>query len=118
MCMTIIPSNTVKASSSSLYLNNVDYNINVNADGSIDVKEVWNIDISSTNTLYKDFKIDKTRYSSMSNCTVSKIVNGKEVELTDCNEYYYHVPTDEYYFLKRDGNYEVAWGTGMEDDSG
>ncbi len=116
--MMIIPSNRVKASSSSLYLNNVDYNINVNTDGSIDVKEVWNIDIDYTNTLYKDFKIDKTKYSSIDNCTVSKIENGKEVELADCNEYYYHVPTDEYYFLERDGNYEVAWGTGMEDYSG
>lgn len=38
--------------------------------------------------------------------------------MTKIDEYEYHVPNGQYYFLNRGDNYEVAWGTGLENDSG
>lgn len=48
-------------SSSSLYLDRVNYDIQVNNDGSMNVEEIWNIDIENTNTLFKQFKIDSSK---------------------------------------------------------
>ena len=62
--------NKAKASSN-LYLNNLDFDVQINSDGSMDVVETWNIDISETNTLYKTFKFDSTKYSSITNGEVS-----------------------------------------------
>ena len=45
-----------KADSSSLRLNSLDFNVNINTDGSMDVVETWNIRINETNTLFKTFK--------------------------------------------------------------
>ena len=36
-----------------------------NSDGSMDVVETWNIDISDTNTLFKTFKRDSTKYTNI-----------------------------------------------------
>ena len=105
-------------SSSSLYLDKVKYNIQVNNDGSMNVEEIWNIDIENTNTLFKQFKIDSSKYSSITDGSVSIIKNGIESPMTKIDEYEYHVPNGQYYFLNRGDNYEVAWGTGLENDSG
>lgn len=105
--------------SSNLYLNNLNFDVQINSDGSMDVVETWNIDISQTNTLYKTFKFDSTKYSSITNGKVSKISSsGAVIPLTDYGEYAYHVPVGEYYFLNMGSNYEVAWGTGYENSSG
>ena len=39
--------------------NALDYNATVNEDGSMDVVETWDIKISETNTLFKNFKLDR-----------------------------------------------------------
>ena len=97
--------------SSNLYLNNLDFEVQINYDGSMDVVETWNIDISETNTLYKTFKFDSTKYSSITNGEVSRVTStGAVIPLTDYGEYAYHVPVGEYYFLNMGSNYEVAWG--------
>ena len=102
---------------SNLELKSLNYDVQINSDGSMDVVEIWNIDITETNTLYKTFKIDSTKYSSITDGKVSRITNGIE-EYEDVNIYSYHLPEGEYYFLDRGSNYEVAWGTGYEDSSG
>ena len=110
--------NKVEASSN-LYLNNFDFDVQINSDGSMDVVETWNIDISETNTLYKTFKFDSTKYSSITNGKVSRVTSaGTVIPLNDFGEYAYHVPVGEYYFLNMGSNYEVAWGTGYENSSG
>ena len=47
-------------SNAGLNLNNLDFEAQINSDGSMDVTETWDIDISSTNTLYKVFKTDSS----------------------------------------------------------
>lgn len=108
-----------KAASSDLYLNSLNYDVQINSDGSMDIVETWNIDIEDTNTLFKTFKKDNSKYSSITDGKVYKIDStGKEVLLTDSKEYSYHVPTNSYYFLDTGSEYEVAWGTGYEDSKG
>ena len=105
--------------SSDLYLNSLNFDVQINSDGSMDVVETWNIDVSDTNTLYKTFKIDSTKYTSITNGSVSRITSsGLEIPMEDYGDYAYHLPTDEYYFLDMGSNYEVAWGTGYENSSG
>lgn len=109
----------VKADSSELYLNTLDFSVQVNSDGSMDVVETWDIDIEETNTLFKTFKKDTTKYTSITGGAVSKIdSSGTEVPLRNAGKYYYHVPTNYYYFLNQGSTYEVAWGTGYENSSG
>ena len=77
-----------KAASSDLYLNNLNFGVQINDDGSMDVTETWNIDIEDTNTLFKTFEKHNSKYSSIENMTMSKVLeNGKEEELIKTNEY-------------------------------
>ena len=108
-----------KAASSDLYLNNLNFGVQINDDGSMDVTETWNIDIEDTNTLFKTFEKHNSKYSSIENMTMSKVLeNGKEEELIKTNEYSYHVAQDHFYFLDMGNNYEVAWGTEYENSNG
>ena len=108
-----------KADSSSLRLNSLDFNVNINTDGSMDVVETWNIRINETNTLFKTFKKDSTKFTKITDGKVSKINrNGVEESLDNSNRYSYHVDEGDYYFLDRGSEYEVAWGTGYENSSG
>ena len=55
-------------SDATLQLNNLDFYAQINEDGSMDVTETWNIYISETNTIYKTFKIDNSKYSIFNTC--------------------------------------------------
>lgn len=106
------------ASSSDLYLNNLDFKAQINTDGSMDVLETWDIEIEDTNTLYKTFKIDKTRYSEISDVSVMETTNKQEKMFTESNEWKYHLTKDYYYGgLNRDGEFEICWGVGLDDRS-
>ena len=61
------------SSHASLSLNNLDFNAQINEDGSMDVIETWNINVSDTNTLYKTFRRDSSKYSSLKNISVKEI---------------------------------------------
>ena len=99
----------------SLYLNNLDFDVKVNSDASIDVTEIWNIDIEETNTLFKTFKTDKTKYSSISNVTVTDITTTNEIAFSQINQLMYHVTKNCYYgMINKDGNFEIAWGVGLD----
>lgn len=110
---------TVKSQAGSLYLNNLDFNVQINSDGSMDVKETWDIDISYTNTLYKTFKTDSNKYSRITNVTVKETTKGQNINFTKTDEWAYHVTKDYYYGTKNeDGDFEIGWGVGLDNSSG
>lgn len=106
---------TSNASSSDLSLRNLDFQAQINTDGSMDVIETWDISIDDTNTLFKTFKTDNSKYSGITNVNVTDITNGQIKEFSQVNELTYHVTKNCYYGLKNnDGNFEIAWGVGLE----
>lgn len=101
--------------------NSLDYNVKVNTDGSMDVVETWDISISETNTIFKDFDIDYRKYSGITNVRVSQIKNNEEIYLEQIYEEQYHVDNGCYYALPLSSNYnkfEIAWNVGLDNSSG
>lgn len=107
---------TIKSNAGSLYLNNLDFNAQIKNDGSMDVVETWNINVKYTNTLYKSFKKDKSKYSSISNVTVKDITDENQIaSFTKTDEWAYHVQKGYYYGTdNEDGNFEIGWGVGLD----
>lgn len=101
---------------SRLYLNKLKFDVTVNKDGSMDVVETWNIDISHVNTLYKTFEKDKDKFTAIENVRVKDITANKEFSQID--EEMYHVTNDCYYGLTNSkGDFEIAWGVGLDNSS-
>lgn len=116
LLLSIMFLNVTKASSGDLYLNHLEFNAKINSDGSMNVTEIWDIDIEDTNTLFKTFKTDKTKYSSITNVQVTDMTNGINRKLNKINQYMYHVTKDSYYgLINSDKDFEIAWGVGLED---
>lgn len=102
-------------SNASLYLNNLDFYAELDENGNMNVTETWSIRVSDTNTLYKTFKIDRTKYSDITNVKVSEIGKG---ELTETNTWAYHLEKDTYFGGKNgDGKFEISWGVGLDNSS-
>ena len=111
----LISQNKVDAT---LELNNLDFDVQINSDGSMDVTETWDIYVSDTNTLFKNFERDSSKYSNIIDVTVKEITNGKNKEFSQIYEEMYHVTKDCYYALnKTDGKFEIAWGVGLDNSS-
>lgn len=107
-----------EASSSDLYLNHLDFQASINNDGSMDVTEKWNIKINDTNTLYKTFLTDKTKYSGVKNVKVIDITNSNNKPFYKQNQWSYHLPKGNYFGgINNDNQFEIAWGVGLEDNS-
>lgn len=98
-------------------LNDLKYDVVLNEDGSADVVETWNIRISETNTLFKTFKLDSTKYGKITNVEVSEVKIGGEItNFQDTGVYAYHVKKGGFYALNRPGSeFEIAWGVQVED---
>ena len=110
----IFGNNVYAAESDNLYLDKLDFYVEVNSDGSMRVTETWDIDIRDTNTLYKTFEMDKKKFSSFEDVTVRDVTNNKT--FTQIDEEMYHVTKDCYYGLqKSNGDFEIAWGVGLDD---
>ena len=110
---------TVKSYAGDLYLNDLEYQVQINENGSMDVTEIWNIDIEETNTLYKSFKKDETKYSNITNVKVKEITNGTENEFLKSDEWAYHVNKGYYYGTENeDDDFEIGWGVGLDHSSG
>ncbi len=106
-----------KASSSDLYLNNLEFDATINSDGSMNITEIWDIDVEDTNTLFKTFKTDTSKYSGILDVKVTDITENSNQQFTQINTYMYHVTKNCYYGLKNsDGDFEIAWGVGLDDD--
>ena len=98
------------------YMDNLNYDVVLNEDGSMTVTETWDININHTNTIFKNFKLSN-KFGEIKDVTVKDLKTGKQ--LTQIDEEMYHVTTDCFYALKLSKyKYEIAWGTGMEKKSG
>ena len=84
----------------------------------MNVTETWDISISETNTLFKTFKTDNSKYSSITDVEVAEVTNNAEKKFSKVDSLMYHVTKDCYYGMKNDdGNFEIAWGVGLDDSS-
>ena len=100
-----------------LELRNLKYDVTLNSDGSANVTEYWDIEIEETNTLFKTFEIDNTKYSGITNVSLVETTNGAEKNFTQIHEEKYHVDKDCFYALEISSDtFEIAWGVN-EDDS-
>ncbi|MGN1270210.1 MAG: DUF2207 family protein [Clostridia bacterium] len=109
----ILITNQVQAGS--IKLNNLDFEIQLNEDGSMDVTENWNAKITNTNTMFKDFELDSSKFKEITNVEVYRVNNdGTKQKLTKINQEMYHVTKDCYYGLKvNSGDFEIAWGVSV-----
>ena len=100
--------------------NSLHYDAELTELGDMEVVETWDIYISSTNTLFKDFYLDESKYSGIYDIRVSKIEDGKERFLEEIYEEQYHVTPGCYYGLPiKDGRqFEIAWNVGFDNTSG
>jgi uncharacterized membrane protein len=97
--------------------NSLEYNVILNMDGSADIVETWDVDISKTNTLFKDFDISDTSYS-IDKVKVCQVVDGNEIPLEQIYEEQYHVDSGCYYGLKISSyTFEIAWNVGLDSSS-
>ena len=104
--------------SGDLNLNELNFDAKINSDGSMDVVETWDIDISDTNTLFKTFETDRSKYSGITNVKVYETTKGIQKSFTQINQLMYHVTEDSYYgMINDDGDFEIAWGVGLDDSS-
>lgn len=110
---------TVKSNAGDLSLSNLDFEVQINSDGSMNITETWDIYIKQTNTLYKSFKTDSSKYSKITDVSVKEITNGKENAFIKTNNWAYHVSKNRYYGTKNeDGDFEIGWGVGLDNSSG
>lgn len=97
-------------------MNKLDYNITLNDDGSMDIVETWDIHIGHTNTLFRTFE-KNNKFGNIENVQIKDLKTGKD--LKQIYKEMYHVTTDCYYALDINSHqFEVAWGTGMENKVG
>jgi len=98
-----------------LYLNSLDFRVKVNEDASINVTEYWDIEIEETNTLYKIFETDNTKYTGITDVKVTDVTNKTNKKFTQQRNWEYHVDNGKYYGTKNnEGNFEIGWGTGLK----
>ncbi len=97
--------------------NSLDYDVTVNSDGSMEVVETWDIYISETNTVFKQFKIDSSKYSKITDVEVTQL-SPYRMEFEQIYEYQRHVDSDCFYALEIDSStFEIAWNVGLDDSS-
>lgn len=101
---------SVKAASD-FDLKKLEFEATLNTDGSMDVTETWQVKINgTTNTLFKTFERDSSKYSSISNVTVAELRNGEKQLFTQSTVWKNHVNTDYFHALVYQGDFEIAWG--------
>lgn len=102
-------------SQASLHLKNLDFQVQINDDGSMNVVETWDIKVSDTNTLYKTFIKDDTKYSSIMDVSVKDISKGENNIFNSASKWEYHLPKG-YFFAgtNNKGENEIAWGVSIE----
>lgn len=101
-----------------LEFKNLDINATIKENGDMQVTEYWKIDINDTNTLFKNWNLDNSKYSGIENVKVAEILeNGTKKEFEQIDQEMYHVTKGCYYALPVSNNkFEVAWGVQVDDD--
>ncbi len=98
-------------------MDELNYDVVLMEDGSARITETWDVYISYTNTLFRDFNKIGSSFDNITDVTVKDLQTGKILQQID--EKMYHVTTDCYYALYvNSSNFEIAWGTGMENRIG
>lgn len=106
----ILVCNHVNAASD-FELEKLDFQATISLDGDMKVTETWQVDINgTTNTLFKTFKIDESKYSKITNVKVYEVYNGSKHEFAQSNTWKNHVDTNYYHALNYKNNFEIAWG--------
>ena len=114
--LVLLIGNKSNAASGDLELNSLNFNAEIQENGDMLVTETWDIDIEDTNTLYKTFKTDVNKYLDIKDVTVKEITDGINKNFTETSRLMYHVTKDYYYgLINDDGNFEIAWGVGLDD---
>lgn len=109
--------NNVKADSY-LHLNNLEFNVQVNDDASINVTEYWDIEIEETNTLYKTFINDDNKNIHITDVKVTDITELEVETFLQQDNWEYHVGKGKYYGTKNQNkNFEIGWGVGLDNKS-
>ena len=99
--------------SSDFTLKKINFDVQLLEDGSMEVVETWNLKVHSmTNTLFKTFNIDSSKYKEITDVQVSEQLGTNEnVQFTQKNVEVNHVDKNCYYALVNSkGKYEIAWG--------
>lgn len=118
MMFGIMINNESQANSNDLYLNELSFKVLIEEDGDLTVEEEWNINIKNTNTLFKTFETDSSKYGKITDVTVTDITYGSK-QLKEIDTLMHHVTKDCYYGLTNDdGDFEIAWGIGMDNSLG
>lgn len=95
-------------------LNSLDFQIQLKEDGSMDVIENWDAQISNTNTMFKDIHLDSTKFKNITNVEVYRVEGSNKTKLTQIYEEMYHVTKNCYYGLvTSSGDFEIAWGVSV-----
>lgn len=97
-------------------LSEIGYDVTLNEDGSAKVIENWNVEVTDTNTLFKTFAIDSSKYGAITDVNVKEIKEtGNIVEFEDTGVYAYHVKKDGFYALSTNSReFEIAWGVSVD----
>ncbi len=100
----------------SITLNNLDFEIQLNEDGSMDVTENWDARIYDTNTMFKAIHMNSTKFKEITDVEVYRVnSDGTKTKLRQIDEEMYHVTENCYYGLVvSSGDFEIAWGVSVE----
>lgn len=95
----------------SSYEENLEYQVQLNKDGSMVVTEIWDVNIYKKGTQYIMFSLEDNQ--QIKDVSVKDLHTGKYLQ--NIEEQMQNVTTGCYYALPRYGNkFEIAWGTGMK----
>ena len=109
---------TIKLEAADLELQELEYKVQLNADGSADITEIWDIYIEDTNTLFKTFELDKSKYQEITDVTVKEITKGRNQAFREIDKEMYHLPKGYYYgLINQNRKFEIAWGVQIEDET-
>ena len=113
LCIALLALFNTNSYASFQKLDSITYDVQLNEDGSVDVKETWNIEVEDTNTLFKTFELDNSKYGNITNVTVKEISKkGKITDFIKSDTYAYHVKKGYYHGLidsEEDKIYEISY---------
>ena len=96
----------------SQHLNNLNFNIKINNNGSVSITEIWDAELYDTNTLFKTFT-KNSKFKEIADVSITELdENGNKIKSFKNSEAYkYHENKDYFHATDDDtGNFEIAWG--------
>ncbi len=94
-------------------LKSLEYDVTIDSSGNMYVMEYWDLKVYDTNTVFKTFEYDTSKFSDVS---VVETTDGQEKEYYDVQTYMYHVNKGGFYGLENSsGQFEIAWNVDSED---